>query len=155
MPPEDQVRRWALVYFRPTLLAPTLNSIYYEDFKSATKLNDELKKAAATMIGDATTSEQKLQRLFEFCHSKIKNIHRVASGFTDADLARLKENKTASDTLRRGSGTSTDINRLFAALAIAAGFEARLALVSDRGDIFSTPTTLMSCSSYTLCATII
>jgi hypothetical protein len=43
-------------------------------------VGDEVKQAAATAIGDATTPEQKIEKLFEFCRSKIKNINDDASG---------------------------------------------------------------------------
>jgi hypothetical protein len=38
--------------------------------------------------------------------------------------------------LKRGQGTGTDVDLLFAALAKAAGFDARLALSGDRDDLF-------------------
>jgi hypothetical protein len=136
MPPENQVRTWMLVYFLPDMFGISLNKISYDEFKSSTKLNDELRKAAATITGDAMTPEQKIQRLFEFCRSKIKNIERDVSAISESDLSRLKDQKTAADTLKRGSGTGQHINILFAALAAAAGFDARLAKICDRGDIF-------------------
>ena len=102
-----------------------LNKIMYDDFKSSTKLTDELRKAAATIVGNATTPEQKIRLIFEFCRSRIKRIDSEA--LTDLDRAKYKTNKTATDTLKNEAGTGSDINLLFAALAIAAGFEARLA----------------------------
>ena len=48
----------------------------------------------------------------------------------------VKRNKKPADTLKRGVGTGDDINMLFAALATAAGFEARWARLADRGTIF-------------------
>ena len=48
----------------------------------------------------------------------------------------MKENKKPSDTLKRGVGPGIDINLLFAALANAAGFEARVAMLPDRGRRF-------------------
>jgi hypothetical protein len=103
------------------------------------KVNDEVKKAAAAAIGDATTPEQKLERLFEFCRSKIKNTSDDASGMTSADRAKLKDNKTPADTLKRGMGTRDDISLLFGALATAAGFDARFAKLADRSDVFFDP----------------
>jgi hypothetical protein len=139
MPPEDQVRSWMLVYYQPPLYATTLIRDAYYDYKSKAKVNDDIKRAAQSAIGDASTPDQKLERLFDFCRTRIKNINDDASGLTGDDLAKLKENKTAADTLKRGMGTGEDIDLLFAALAIAAGFEARLAHLADRSDIFFTP----------------
>ena len=58
------------------------------------------------------------------------------AGFSDEELEKLKENKKPSDTLKRGVGSAVDINLLFAALANAAGFDARVALLPDRGQRF-------------------
>ena len=48
----------------------------------------------------------------------------------------MKENKSSTDTLKRGYGSAHDIRILFAALANAAGFEARCAMLGDRGLFF-------------------
>jgi hypothetical protein len=145
MPPENQVRPWMLIYYSEDKnLAPDkywkdLGKRVYEMFKSEMKVNDEVRKAAATAIGDATTPEQKLERLFNFCRAQVKNVNDDASGLTEADRAKLKDNKSPADTLKRGMGTSFDISMLFGALATAAGFDARYALLADRSDIFFDP----------------
>ena len=145
MPPEDQVRPWMLVYYtEDTKLAPAQywkakGKESYETFKSRTKMSDEVKKAAADAIGDATTPDQKLERLFEFCRSKIKNINDDASGMTAEDRAKWKENKSPADTLKRSMGTGRNIDFLFATMAIAAGFDVHMANLADRGDTFFDP----------------
>lgn len=139
MPPADHVRSWMLAYYQPPLYASNFIKTIYDDYKSKTKVNDDLRRAAQAAIGDASTPDQKLERLFDFCRTKIKNINDDASGLTDDDLAKLKANKTAADTLKRGMGTGEDINLLFGALAIAAGFESRLAYLADRSDLFYKP----------------
>jgi hypothetical protein len=140
MPPENQVRRWMLAYYEPPqyLIGADYNKAIYDDYKSRTKLNDEVKQAAQKAIGDASTPDQKLERLFEYCRTRIKDI-RYDAALIAGDLAKFKENKTAADTLKRGMGTGEDIDLLFAALATAAGFDARLAHVADRSDIFFSP----------------
>jgi hypothetical protein len=145
MPPEDQVRPWMLIYYtEDRKLAPDQywkekGKEFYETFKSRTKMSDEVKKAAADAIGDATTPEQKLERLFEFCRSKIKNINDDASGMTAEERAKWKENKSPADTLKRGMGTGQNIDFLFATLATAAGFDVRMANLADRSDTFFDP----------------
>jgi len=145
MPPEDQVRPWMLVYYtEDTKLAPAQywkekGKEFHEIFKSRTKMSDEVKKAATEAIGDATTPDQRLERLFEFCRSKIKNINDDASGLTEEDRAKWKENKSPADTLKRGMGTGQNIDFLFATMAIAAGFDVRMANLADRSDIFFDP----------------
>jgi len=139
MPPEDQVRSWMLAYYEPPLYGTNLIRIVYDDYKSKMKVNDDIRRAAQAAIGDASTPDQKLERLFQFCRTKVKNINADASGLTGDDLGKLKENKTAADTLKRGMGTGADIDLLFASLATAAGFEARVAHLADRSDIFFSP----------------
>ncbi|MGB9182014.1 MAG: DUF3857 domain-containing protein, partial [Pyrinomonadaceae bacterium] len=145
MPPEDQVRAWALVYYsEDKKLAPAAywkerGKEVYEAAKSYIKPNDDVKKKAAELVADAKTDEEKLQRLFDFCRTSIKNVNDDASGLTATDREKLKENKSSGDTLKRGMGTGLDIDSLFIALATAAGFEARPVLLSDRSRIFFDP----------------
>lgn len=145
MPPEDEVRPWMLVYYSedrklvPAEYWKTKGREFYSTFKSLTKMSDDVKKASADAIGDAAGPEQKLERIFEFCRSRIKNINDDASGMTAEDRAKWKENKSPADTLKRGMGTGTDIDMLFAALAMAAGFDARMVNLADRSDTFFDP----------------
>ena len=96
MPPEDQVRSWMLVYYsKDRKVAPAefwqeYGKEVYESFKGAMKPNDEVRKAATEIVGDATTSDQKLDRLYEFCRMKMKNINDDANGMTPDDRAKLQ-----------------------------------------------------------------
>src|SRR5215211_1727279 len=144
MPPDDEVKTWTLVFYQMANDDRRDSEKYwmeyakkfYEDNKSLIKPNDEVKKMAATLIADASTDDEKLQRLFEFCRTKIKNASFAASGVTPEERAKVKDNKTPSDTLKRGVGSMSDIDQLFAALANAAGLDARIVLSPDRGDLF-------------------
>jgi hypothetical protein len=109
---------------------------FYDATKSLIKPNDDVKKAAASAIADAKTDDEKLARLFDFCRTKIRNASDDASGLTAEERAKVKDNKNPSDTLKRGIGSTVDIDLLFAALATAAGFDARIVLSPDRGDMF-------------------
>ncbi|HMF58626.1 MAG TPA: DUF3857 and transglutaminase domain-containing protein [Pyrinomonadaceae bacterium] len=145
MPPEDQVKTWMLLYYTPI---PTSNPAIYwglvskafdEIIKPLMKADDRVKQTAATAIGDATTPEQKLQRLYEYVRANVKNTSDDASGLTAEDRLKLKSNKSPSDTIKRGQGTGQDIDLLFGALAKAAGFDVRVALAPDRNQIFFSP----------------
>ncbi|MGH9970410.1 MAG: DUF3857 domain-containing protein [Pyrinomonadaceae bacterium] len=137
MPPEDSVRPWMLVYYSEDrqLVGEKFWSAFgkenYEKNKARMKVNEEVKQASVAAIGDATEAEQKIQRLFEFCRSKIKNINDDASGLTSEERSKIKENKSPSDTLKRGMGTGFEIDMLFAAMATAAGFDARVVNLAD------------------------
>lgn len=144
MPPEDQVKTWMLVFYQsstddrsnPDKYWKEVGKYYYNEHKSEIKPNDEVKKMAASLVADAKSDDEKLQRLFDFCRTKIKNVSLDSSGMTSDELKKLKENKNPGDTLKRGMGNSANIDQLFAALANASGFDARIVLAPDRGDIF-------------------
>jgi hypothetical protein len=142
MPPEDAVRPWMLIFYtKETKLEgekywQDYGKRTYEEYKSRMKISDEVKIASAATIAGASTPEEKLEKIFEFCRSKIKNINDDASGLTAEDRAKLKENKSPTNTLKRAMGTGTDIDMLFASMAIAAGFDARVIRLSDRSDNF-------------------
>jgi hypothetical protein len=144
MPPEDEVKTWMLVYYHkqqvdkidPQKYWSDLGKSFYDRTKSLIKANDEVKQMSDSLIVDAKTDDEKLERLFQFCREKIKNSTNDATGLTPEEKEKLKENKKPSDTLKRGIGSGGDIDLLFAALASAAGFDARIVLTSDRSDMF-------------------
>jgi len=142
MPSEDQVRRWMLIYYSeghkldPQKYWKEHGKKVYDSYKPLMKVNDDVKRATAEAIADASTTDQKLERIYNYCRTKVKNIFNDASGLTAEQIEKMKENKQPSDTLKRGMGTTRDINMLFAAMVTAAGFDARLAELGDRGDIF-------------------
>jgi hypothetical protein len=143
MPPDDQVRAWTLLYYtkdtkkKPEEFWRDNGKLFYEALKPMMKANDDVKKAAAQVAGDAATPEQKLERLYVYCQTKIKNIYDDANGMTAEDRKKAKENNSPADTLKRGQGTSKDIDLLFAAMASAAGFDARIAPMGDRSRMFA------------------
>ncbi|HMV50504.1 MAG TPA: DUF3857 domain-containing protein [Blastocatellia bacterium] len=145
MPPEDQIKTWMLVYYAPDVRKDPqtfwrdIGKQLYDLRKGDMKVNDDIRKAATEAIGDASTPEQKLERLFNYCRTKIKNVNDDASGLTAQQLEKLKDNKSPADTLKRGYGTGTDIDFLFAAMSTAAGFEARYAKTGDRSRKFFDP----------------
>ncbi len=147
MPPEDEVKTWMLVFYQrlglekktPEKYWLDLGKEYYDRTKSLLKPNDDVKQTAASVIESAKTDDEKIAKLFEFCRSKIKNITNDAFGMSAEERAKIKDNKNPSDTLKRGTGTPFDIDLLFGSLAIAAGFDARIVLAPDRGDIFFDP----------------
>lgn len=141
-PPEDEIRSWMLVFYAPIINKEP--AVYWKEegnrlfnlYRDEFKVNNNVRKVAVETIGDASTPEQKLERLFNFCQTKVKNINDDASGLKAMELEKLKPNRSPADTLKRGYGTGSDINFLFGALAIAAGFEARFVNIADRGSKF-------------------
>jgi hypothetical protein len=142
MPPEKQLKTWMLIYYTKDEKLDAdkywfnLGKRFYEVTKSLLKVNDEVRQAATAATADAKTDDEKIARLFEFCRTKIKNVSDDASGMTPEERKKLKENKTPSDTLKRGMGTGADVDLLFAALVSAVGFDARIVMAPDRGQLF-------------------
>jgi hypothetical protein len=139
MPPENEVRGWMLVYTASGWAEYNYwtyrSQQLYEEYKSQIKPNEEVKKAAESLVAGAMTPEQKLERLHDFCRTKIKNIDDDSS-LSEQAQAKIGETKNPAETLRRASGTGMQINALFAAMANAIGFEARVALTGDREESF-------------------
>ena len=143
MPPEDEIRSWLLLYYSNDTKGNS-NDFWSRaggyiarsyDIKDTLKPGKDLKSAAAEITTGATTDDEKLAKIFEFCKTKVKNITYDAS-LTDDQKDDIKPSKSASDTYKKMQGTSGDINELFASLATAAGFEARLAFGGDRSQKF-------------------
>ena len=145
MPPDSEVRPWILVYYadpQEVTVGQYWNGFgrgTFESDKSALKINGDIKKAATEVIGTTTDAEDKLRKLFDFTRTKVTNPFDDISGARTEDLAKFKENNSPADTLKRGVGTPFDIDMLFAALAAAAGFDVRVARLSDRSDVFFDP----------------
>ena len=142
MPPEDSVRIWMLVYYSREN-NPVADKYWrdwgkaiYEVHKPDLKLSDEVRKAATEAIGDADTSQKKLERLYNYVRAKITNVNDDALGLTPEERAKIKQNKSPADTLKRGKGTSEDMDMLFGALALATGFDAHVVELPDRSDFF-------------------
>jgi hypothetical protein len=140
MPPEDSVKSWAMIRYAGFF---SLFTNYYHlaaelhyVFQPFMKVDDDIKKKSAELIAGAANTEEKVQKLYEFCRANIKNTDDKDTGFTDEQLEKIKENKKPSDTLKRGVGSGGDINLLFAALTNAAGIEAHVTLLPDRSRRF-------------------
>ncbi len=90
--------------------------------------------AAAEAVAGATTPEEKLRKLYEVTR-KIRNLGYEKEK-TEAEQRTVKENHSAQDVLRNGYGYSSEINRLFIALARSAGFDAHAVRIASRDDSF-------------------
>jgi hypothetical protein len=145
MPPADQVRAWLLLFYsdeynlEPERYWRDLGRRLHSEMSVLTNPNDAVRETAERLTAGVAKPEDKLRRLYEFCRAEVKNAHHPSSGLTDEQRRKLKENLSPADTLKRRVGTGPDILMLFAALARSAGFDARMARVSDRSDSFFSP----------------
>lgn len=146
MPPEDEVRSWLLLYYWNNLkddstdvwskIGGAIVSVF--DIKDTLKPGKDIKKVAADITAGATSDDEKLAKIFDFCRTKIKNITYDAT-LTDEQKDEIKPSKSTSDTYKKLQGTDDDINELFASLATALGYETRLAFGGDRSQKFFKP----------------
>ncbi len=146
MPPEDEVRSWLLLYYWDDL-KDTSSDFWSKaggaiarvfDIKDTLKPGKDIKNAAAEITAGASTDDEKLARIFEFCRTKVKNI-TYDTTLTDEQKDEIKPSKSASDTYKKLQGTDDDINELFASLATGLGYESRLAFGGDRSKQFFNP----------------
>ena len=137
MPPEGFLKQWILVYYEEDFQNGdkywnTVGRKFYQDYKKQLKVNGDVKEIAATSIAGAKTDDEKLEKLLLYCRKNLKDIN--GDEITTEERNKLKPNLNSADTLRAGKGTAEDIQIAFAALATAAGFDARPAYLPDRSE---------------------
>ena len=159
MPPEDTVRPWMLLTgtrigitnasafsVTYTIKDPSSQALYWGGVstewapitKLMTKPSDDVKKATAAVIAGAASPEEKLGKIYEFCQTQIANTTFDAS-ITADQRAKLPAVKSVNDVLKRKSSNAMFIDILFGAMAVAAGFESRVALIGDRSEMIFHP----------------
>jgi hypothetical protein len=119
MPPEDQVVPWILlqaVRFNLTQAAfgytisikdPGNPASYWGAVgndksylaKFMNKSDKDIKKVAAEITASASTPEEKLQKLYEYCQSEIRNTS-FDTNLTDEQRKKLAKNESVGDVLR-------------------------------------------------------
>src|SRR5687768_5192264 len=159
MPPEDMVRPWMLLTgtrlgitnasmmgITFTIKDPSNPTQYWGAVgtenvplvKFMTKSSGDIKKAAAEITAGATTPDEKLRKIYDFCQTQVRNTSYDTT-LTDEDRRKLPTVDAISDVLKRKSGSSQYIDMLFGALANAAGLETRIAFTGNRSEMFFKP----------------
>jgi len=144
MLPIDEIRAWMYIYYTndtsstPQQYWQGVSSRFYEAAKPSFKVTDEIKNATDEAIKGASTDEEKLKKIYNYLKVQIKNI-TYSANVSDDERKAVKNTKTPTDTLKVKLGGSGDIDRLFGAMAKAAGFDARLALSGNRSELFFNP----------------
>jgi len=141
MQPADQLRAWVLIYYRPAFAQLEPDKFWiehgkeaYNRYKTRWKVSKVIQQKAAGITATAKTDEEKVLLLVDFCKTAIKNSQTEA--VSAEERQESEKNKSPEDTLVQGIGTPEDIRFLFAALATAAGFEARVAELPSRQTAF-------------------
>ena len=159
MPPNDMVRPWMLLQgasinflnasafsisftvkdpSSPTRYWGAVSTEYSGLVKEMNKGDKEIKRTAMELTASAATPEEKLQKLYEFCQTQIRNT-AFDTSLTDEQRAKLPKNKSLGDVLKNKSAGPQFIDMLFGAMASSLGLETRLALAGDRSKMFFNP----------------
>ncbi len=145
MPPLDSVRPFLLVFYQyktpddPAIYWKNIGKTRYAGTTKIIKPNDVIKQTTVEVIGNSSQPEEVIGKILQFVRSSVKNVNDAASGLTPSQVQEGLRNKEFSDALRKGMGTTSDILKLFASMATAAGFDARMALTGNRADSFFNP----------------
>lgn len=137
MPPDDEVRKWVYLSYQNlgTLLQWTYVSMRWDNvLQKLAKPNKEVKAKAAEITAGAASDEEKLQRIYKFVQTNIRNLSYDRT-LSEEQVEKM-DIKDADDALKQGMGRSYHIDMLFASLAKAAGFETSLVLAGDRSENF-------------------
>jgi transglutaminase-like putative cysteine protease len=141
MPPSLSLGPWMLLYYADLATADRTPDRFWVEFgkdlhgayKQQVRITSAIRTTAADVTRSATSIDDKIDALVTFVRAKVKR--------DDAGVGsrKRKENKNSADTLARGVGDGIDQTILFAALANAAGLDARFAMLPDRSDFLSQP----------------
>jgi len=85
-----------------------------------------VKEKARTLTEGAANDAEKLARLYDFCTRGIPDPSDPHAGYTLDEMADLEDNDSPAETLKHNYAFPVDRVFLFASLARAAGFKARL-----------------------------
>ncbi|QQS41366.1 MAG: DUF3857 and transglutaminase domain-containing protein [Acidobacteriota bacterium] len=145
---KDEIRKWLLVYYSSRKYANSTSTDFWSrvggrvavayDIKDTLKPGKKMRAAAEEIIGSASTDEEKIKKLYDFCVRRVKNLS-FSPEITETELDEIKLNSSDDDTYKKLQGRSEEINKLFASLADAAGFETRIAFTGDRSELFFNP----------------
>lgn len=143
MPPEDEIRAWGIFYYTSIQKDDFLDFwarigsdlVQSYDIRDTLSPGKDSKKVVEELIGANDSETEKLRKIYNFTKTKIRNL-TYDTTITDEEREKIKPNGSPEQTLKKEQGFADEINDLFATLAIAAGFEARIAFTGDRSEIF-------------------
>ena len=137
MPPENDTRPWMAFYPLKHTGSGDFWANYATDIsdpleKRLRKTSKDIRDTAAQITHAATTDEQRLALLCDYCRANILNFDYILpQGGLDPKL-RAKQNRSPDEIIKTKLASKTDMQAVFIALARAAGFNARAAFCADR-----------------------
>jgi Skp family chaperone for outer membrane proteins len=145
MPPEKEHRAlvYMVKYFREY---PTdkdvwkfLSQEYAAEFGDLSRPASAVKAKAQALVEGATTDDEKLKRLYEFCQKEIYNTTYWKNAELQTEIERHRDEEASSPAkvLSKGHGRKDEIDNLFAAFARALGYEVKLAQNPNRASVIN------------------
>lgn len=143
MPPMREQRGWLYItktypsLQRDAEIWPFLSHEWADEFNQATKPKDIIKDKAAAIVAGATSDEEKLRRIYEFCQNDIVNTDYMMTAKLRSLVDKHKDEDALSPVkvLTVGRGRADEVNRLFAALVRAISFEVKEARNARNTDL--------------------
>jgi hypothetical protein len=140
MPPDDWLRYRVFFFYRQTAVESPEKFWKQEGKEWHTLVEDFIGKrkgvaqAAGQLVATGDDATAKLRKLYERAQ-QIRNLsYERRKTEQEAKREKLKENNNSEDVLKNGYGYRTEINRLFVALARAAGFPAGVVRIAERDE---------------------
>jgi hypothetical protein len=140
MPPASSVKAWMLVYYADLADVNKTPEKFWTDFakqsfgalKPHLRASPEVRQAAAELKKGGTAPT--LEAVVVYVRGRVKR-----DDTDTADASASRDNKIATDALKQGAGSGTDVTLTVAAVAMSAGLNVKLALVPDRSEFLTDP----------------
>jgi hypothetical protein len=142
MPPEDEVKGRILFYYT-TNGEETAEQFWKREGKEWYQVVEDfigkrkaVQQEAAAVAGSGDPPETRLRQLYARAQ-QVRNLsYESSKSEAEQRQQKLKDNSNVEDVLKHGYGYRSEINRLFVALARAAGSDAVVIRVAERDDNF-------------------
>jgi Transglutaminase-like superfamily/Domain of Unknown Function with PDB structure (DUF3857) len=142
-PPSDQLKMRVEFYYRS---AYKVEDYWKEEGKDWNKQVEGflgkkkgIEDAVTQTIAGATTAEEKARKIYYFVSRLENQTYDPARAQQENKALGIKANRGAEDVLQQKSGDHDELNRLFVAMARAAGIRAWMMRVPDRSVNFFQP----------------
>ncbi|HZE20254.1 MAG TPA: DUF3857 domain-containing protein, partial [Candidatus Angelobacter sp.] len=144
-PPDMSLRPWLAIYYSTEDESPIENfwrrigRDAYERSNEMSHASGDVKRLTKAALTGLADQDLIVERLVEYCRTRIRNSDMSDSGLTADDRDWLQSEHPAADHMKRGLSDSYGLLKVFLSMASAAGLDARLALVPDRSECVFTP----------------
>lgn len=141
-PPEDELRARVQFFYFYSMTTVSLEGFWKDEVKKFTKdaesfmdKRNAMQAEVAKIISPSDTPEQKLRKIYDRVQ-KIRNLSYEESKTEQEQKREFLPNKNVEDVLKHGYAGHNELNRLFAALTRAAGFQADVVTIAERDNAY-------------------